>query len=362
MNKSFFTSTILLLLMSANTFAQDLKVTFSQEQHTDKSASIYNVGQIGDNVYVVASDAKGKMSITTFDKLLKIQQEAIVRDKNGAENGILDSELTYDETLTEYDLAINHRNITGVTYHFDNKAGEILCAGFYSDIKTSAARTGDIDGFFYSKINPETQKIIMQEIKAFPPTLVNQLAGKDTDKKVKEGKGISPTFSIRDFFRKEDGSMLISSESNWSVTVCNKYSCSTTYYSYNILLIDIDKDGNVKSFYDIPKRQSSGLRYYLSNAAMQKDNEFAFAFFDNPINMKKAIENVKDVSKMTNPNKAALSFVSLTSKGKIVRNNVTLNKKDKMLAIPRKCIKIGEGQYVIPREGKNKYGLIKVEL
>jgi hypothetical protein len=95
---------------------------------------------------------------------------------------------------------------------------------------------------------------------------------------------------------------------------------------------------------------------------MQKDNEFVFAFYDNAKNMEKTVGNVKDVSVMRNPNKAALSFISLTADGKIVRKNVTLDKKDKMQAIPHNGIKIAEGQYIIPRIGKKKYGLIKMEL
>jgi hypothetical protein len=270
--------------------------------------------------------------------------------------------LSDDSKLINYDLSLKGKNITGVSYYLDNKSPDVLCAGFYSDIKTSTKRTKDIDGFFYVKINSDTKNVVSQDTKAFPATLVNQIAGKDLNKKVKDGKGIPNTFQIQEVFKKTDGSMLVTAENNYSVTVCTRNGgCTTTYYSYNILLIDMDKDGKVKGFYDIPKRQYSHGTYYLYNTAMQRGDNIIFSYLDNPKNFEKEIENIKDVSATGNFLKAAVTFVRFKD-GKVVREKLALDKKTKLIAIPKYSVKIAEGVYIMPLTGKKQFGLIKIEM
>jgi hypothetical protein len=295
--------------------------------------------------------------------LVQIDKERKEKEKGEDDNFYMLNclRLSANSKLVNYDLSLKGRDITGVSYYFDNKSTDVLCAGFYSDIKTTAKRTTDIDGFFYVKINRNTSSIITQETKEFPAALVNQIAGKNLDKKVKAGKGIPNTFNICDIFRNADGSMFMTAENNYSITICNRSGCYTTYYSNNILLIDMDKDGKIKGFYDIPKYQASDNSTFLYSTAMHKGNNIIFSYLDNPKNSEKNIENIKDVSKATNFRKAAVTFVRF-KEGKVVREKLPLNKQTKLIAVPQYSVKIAEGIYIMPLTGKKQFGLIKVEM
>jgi hypothetical protein len=268
--------------------------------------------------------------------------------------------------LVEYNLDMKKKNITDVAIRIDNANNQILATGFYSNIKPGTILTKDIDGFFVMRIDINTKKIVTEKQKDFSAELVNQLAGKQLDKKVKDGKGISAKFEIMGFYRRTDNSMLITAEQRWvdEVTVCGRGGCVTyyTYHDHNILLIDVAANGDIKAFYDIPKKQINRVSaFYHSFLTMQKNNEFIFVFNDNLKNVDKEIVNIKDVKTMSNIKKACLSLLRLSKDGKIARENVTFDKKSKIRVVPRYGIKINEGQYIMPYYIKNDLGILKLE-
>lgn len=274
--------------------------------------------------------------------------------------------LSSDNKLVEYNLEMQKKNITDVAIRIDNENNQILATGFYSNIKTNAIWTRDIDGSFVMRIDIDSKKIVNESQKDFPKELVNQLAGKDLDKKVKNDKGISNKFDIVGFNKRDDNSMLIVAENRWvdAVTTCSNNICITTYiyHNHNILLIDVAPDGQIKSFYDIPKKQiMQNTSFYQSFATMQKNNEFIFVFNDNAKNIDREIVNIKDVKTMNNPKTACLSFMRLSENGKLSRENVTFDKKNKITVAPKFGVKIGEGQYVMPYYKKNEFGVLKLE-
>jgi len=300
--------------------------------------------------------------------LVNVFKERKDRTKGDANDfySVIGVNLASDKALVEYNLDMNRKNITDVAIRIDNENNQILTTGFYSNIKSNAIWTKDIDGSFVMRIDIDSKKIVNESQKDFPKQLVNQLAGKDLDKKVKDDKGISTTFDIVGLYKREDNSMLVTAESNWIErrTVCSNSGC-VTYYIYhnrNILLIDVAPDGQIKSFTDIPKRQvMKNSSFYLSFLTMQKYNDFIFVFNDSPKNIDKEIVNVKDVKPMNNPKKATLSFIRYSANGKLSRENVTFDKKSKIIVAPKFGVKIGEGKYIMPYFQKKQFGILKLE-
>ena len=271
-----------------------------------------------------------------------------------------------DNSLVEYNLEMKKKNITDAGFRIDNENNQLLVTGFYSNIKTNAVWTNDIDGSFIMRIDIDSKKIAKENQKDFPKELVNQLAGRDLDKKVKAGQGISNRFDIVNMLKRDDNSMLVVAENRWidAITTCTNNVCITTYvyHNRNILLIDVDADGKIKSFYDIPKRQvMNNTSFYQSFLTMQKHNEFIFVFNDNPKNIDKKIINIKDVKAMNNPGKACLSFIRLSENGKLSRENVTFDKKSKITVAPKFGVRVSEGQYIMPYYKKNDFGILKLE-
>ena len=292
------------------------------------------------------------------------------KDRNkGAEYdfySVIGVNLSSDKSLVEYNLEMAKKNTTDVAIRIDNENNQILATGFYSNIKNSAMWTKDIDGSFVLRIDIDSKKIVTDSKKDFPKELVNQLIGKDLDKNVKSEQGISNKFDITGLYKRDDNSMLVVAENNWveSYTTCNNGVCVTTYvyHNHNILLIDVAPDGQIKSFTDIPKKQiMKNSNFFQSFLTMQKNNEFIFVFNDSPKNIDREIVNIKDVKVMNNPKKAALSFIRYSADGKLSRQNVTFDKKTKILVAPKFGVKIGEGKYIMPYYQKNDFGVLKLE-
>jgi|GEM_PF-4414743 len=334
-------------------FTPDLKQIATKEVQfpfKDKNAGIWQM-QLSN---------KGDLYFVLYVQLEKKQQQ------KGEDNdffSLISVNLSTDKNVSEYRLTLPQKNMLDAAIKIDNKNSRILASGFYSDIKTSAKRTKDIDGFYYLSLDETTRKVITQETKQFPANLVNQLASKDEDKKVKEGQGISNTFEIVGFYAKPDGSMLIVSEIRYVIITYMRNVAFYDYYRNNLLLISVSGDGKDIAFYDVPKRQRMTNNYsFLSALTMQNGNDFVFAFLDNPKNIEKDIKNAKDASYMFNPKKSVLSLIKLSGKGKISRDDVQLDKSMKAIPIPLMGKKIGEGKYIIPLYKKKNIGMLKFEL
>ncbi|MCL1867412.1 MAG: hypothetical protein FWF72_00455, partial [Paludibacter sp.] len=209
---------------------------------------------------------KGNLFFLFYVKLEKNQQQ------KGEDNdffSLVSVNLSTNKDVVEYRLTLPQKNMLDAAIKIDNKNSRILASGFYSNIKTSAKRTKDIDGFYYLSLDETTREVISQATKQFPANLVNQLNSKDADKEVKEGQGISNTFDIIGFYAKPDGSTLIVSEIRFIVITRMKGATFRDYYFHNLLLISISADGKDIAFYDIPKRQRQKNDIFLSAMTMQ---------------------------------------------------------------------------------------------
>jgi hypothetical protein len=304
--------------------------------------------------------------------LLKVdlERKEKVKGEDDEFYSLLCQTISSNKALREYKLNLPQKDIVSIAFRIDNKTDRVLCSGFYSDIRTNTSHTRDIDGFFYLTADINTQKIVSQSYKQIDSKIVNQLRGKSEDKKVKEGKGIAVSFRVKDYVSRSDGSSVIVAENSWVtvVTTCQQRGgcTTTTYYDRtNIFLIAISSNGEVQAFYDIPKRQSTinDGGYYSSFSLMKKDDRIIFVYNDNPKNVGKVINSIKDVKAMRNPGMACLVAVEIANDGEIIRHGMVYDrKKTKMTAIPLMCNKIANGEYIIPTYKRKQIGLLKFEL
>ncbi len=280
-----------------------------------------------------------------------------------------------DNSLAEYRVQLPKKNIVDISFRVDNDHESVLCAGFYSDIKTSAKRTKDIDGFFYLSVDVNSKKMKSQSYKELDPEIIKQLMGKKKSKKLKEGKGISKTFVIKDFVKRSDGSSVIVAENRWTQVVQNctttQYgttSCTTSYHYHrdNIFSISISPDGDVLSFFDIAKKQASindgGV--YSSYLLYQKGDRVFFLFNDNLKNLDASMKTIRDVKTMGKLKKTGLFAVELLPDGSCKKQLLVKNKDYKMMVRPERGVEIAKGIYVAPitTVKSKKLGFVRFEL
>jgi hypothetical protein len=196
---------------------------------------------------------------------------AIFNDKGKKENDI--------------DLASGNKFIIGGKL-IESATGEMLLAGFYSN----TSKKDDLNGFFINKVDPDKGELKLSSYKEINASMLGQSFEdpNDEDDEIKENKKdkqkakddddadeFPNSFLIRSVdINPGDNSIVITSEvskySYYTYTQSQYNSMSrtwsyTTYYVHrftnqDILVINADKDGNIKWMNDIPKSQLEEVR------------------------------------------------------------------------------------------------------
>ena len=197
------------------------------------------------------------------------------------------------EEVKQHAITVPDRNITYAKIGI-RKEGEVFCTGFYSEKNYKS-----IAGSFFTSLNPQTNGLSPTKTKDFEFDLVTQDYGVvkkalAKGKEKKRGKEAElAKIDIKEMFIREDGSVVFLAEKNYIEYLAgykgNRYS-STNDIAYNyfldILVVNIDVDGEISWHKRIPKRQISindnGL--YSSYVAGLLGSKLLIMFNDHPDN------------------------------------------------------------------------------
>ena len=299
---------------------------------------------------------------------VELNKKDVVESEDNDFYSIIKTHIASNNPVTEYQMKLKGKNMIDVFIKLNNNNNQIVCTGFYSNINTTAKRTKDIDGFSMMTISTKDDSIIKQISKDFPQQLVYQLLSKDPDKELKEDQGIPDKFIFNGIYPKPDGSMMVTSEYFDIYTICTpKTPCRYFYDRFNVLLINIDKNGEIQNFIDLPKEQTIvnnlKLRPTTSYITMQKGNEFVIVYNDHEDNQHRQITRGKDVQEMMDPEEESIvTIVKINEKGEIKKEFFQVDKTLKVTPLPLFGMKIGEGKYAMPLYNKKRSGLIKYEI
>ncbi len=287
-----------------------------------------------------------------------------------------------DQSILENKIDLARKNIEDCAVRLNFDRNELVCAGFYSDLKPSAYTGNDIDGFFYLTIDVNTWKTLVSGVKKIDKKMISELMNK---KKVKEGRGISTSFEILKIITGLDGSSTMIAENRfWYVTTTTTSTSgggtSTTYtYHYHrnsIFIINIGKDGEVTSLMDIPKLQhtvnDNGI--FSSVMIMEKDDRIVLLYNDHPDNLNSAVKTLKQTSVMVNVRKAVMVAVEVFRDGTYTKRKLSDNATTRIAMMPESGFRISGNEYCMPSMlvpagcscacieifKKKKFGLAKV--
>lgn len=275
--------------------------------------------------------------------------------------------------------------------------GQMLLAGFYSN----KASKQDLNGFFINKINPEMGTMALSSFKEINARMLGnnyQDDGEEEDekeskrqsKKAKEEEEedeFPNSFTIESVaINPTDNSIIISSE----VSKYTTYSYSTSSYNpttrtttwrttyvhrfsnQDILVINADKDGNIKWLNALPKSQleqisttsnrslgfsvsydysgyfaqSGGMPFYSSYTSLLHGNNLILLFNDhNTNNVNPAYgDKVKTVYNFRKRSTAYGVAIDLAT-GKMARKSIATNNEETIL-MPRHAYVVGSDFYV----------------
>jgi hypothetical protein len=188
--------------------------------------------------------------------------------------------------------------------------GKLVCAGFYSDEGKFS-----IKGSYFLRIDPETKEIVKKSLKVFDLDFITEYMSErqeeKTQKKADKGKNVEMyEYDLDNLLVRDDGGVVLIAEqyyiriSHHTATTSSGATTTRTVYHYyynDILVINIDPEGNIDWSLKIPKRQYSTNDggYFLSYAFANTPEKLYFAFHDHPKNMLKhsSIDKVYKVSR-----------------------------------------------------------------
>lgn len=299
--------------------------------------------------------------------------------------------------LKDVDLNTGDRFVIGGKL-IESPTGEMLLAGFHSN----SSKKDDLNGFFINKINPENGELKLSAFKEINASMLGSAVEDPTDeddeiKENKKQKSKSKDDDDADDFPNRfiiksvninpaDNSIIITSEvsqySYYSYTTSSYNSMTkswtyTTHYVHrftnrDILVINADKDGNIKWMNDIPKSQleeinttggggsglffsqdygsyfaqSGGMPYYSSYTSLLKDNQLILLFNDHSSNNIIAgygdkVKTIYNFRKRSNAYGIAIDL----STGKMSKKMVAENNNDAIL-MPRHALVVGNDIYM----------------
>ena len=122
---------------------------------------------------------------------------------------------------------------------------------------------------------------------------------------------------------------------------------STTYYAKDILCMNVDVSGEIKSITTIPKRQKMRLPNYLYHSAMEMENGIAFFYNEDEKNLAKDINLHEKLKYVTSMHDCASVVTVLDKDGKLTRSQLFNSQEVKTLMMPSECKSIGNSAMFI---------------
>jgi len=292
-----------------------------------------------------------------------------------------------DDKYEEYLLNLNDKFITDMQFEISN-SGEIICAGFYSELGTSSVK-----GTFYLLIDARTKELKKEFYQEFDPKF---LADFMSEKRAGKGKELLQYDLNQIEIRRDGGVVLIAEQffvkklqdynnnyypygygspgyyyprsySYWRYP--NRYywdpymnDDSEMQYNYNdIIVINIRPNGSIQWAKRIPKRQRSkndGGRYSSYALSIAKGKMF-FVFNDNPKNLHKKSNDSK-IHNYTKGKESVVVMVTLDGKGDIKKEPLFQVRDTKTMTKPKVCEQISRNQMIIYSERNKKANFARV--
>jgi hypothetical protein len=319
----------------------DLEITWKKDisvPYLDQDFYISN--------YIVSPDEKVYM-------LAKIQEGK--REKKGGKPNYKYTILSYgeeDDKPKEFLISLADKFISDISFEID-KENNLVCAGFYSK-KNSA----DIAGTFYLVIDSDDEKVISRSIKDFDEKTLSQFMSSRKARKKRE----LYDYELRRLIPKSDGGSLLVAEQFYVRVVSSTdpktgFTTYTYYYNYNdIIIVDIDKKGEIGWVTRIPKLQvSTNDEGYYSSFALSIDaNDKVYIVYND--NRKNLLKPGKRIKSMSNLRKAMPALVIVDGRtGEYTKKALFDLKEKKVYLKPKLYMKTGPNEMVIYATRMKKY-------
>ena len=259
------------------------------------------------------------------------------------------------EYLQKYPVEIDDRFLTDMKVAV-NQAGDLLCAGFWSDKGTFS-----IKGSYFLRVDRESGDIQRKSFEEFGIDFITQHMTEKQEKKArkKEEKGKAPElyeYDLDDIVIRPDGGAILVGEQYYvqivTTTVSSANGGTTTrttyYYHYNdIIVVRISPEGDILWNQKIPKKQvtTNDGGFYSSYTMAEVGGSLFFLFNDNPRNLFKA-EGDK-TKNMRLWKESLVVLVEVTPDGEVEKEALFSSKEVDIITVPKVCRQVSGKEVIL---------------
>lgn len=166
------------------------------------------------------------------------------------------------------------------------KEGDIICAGFFGNKGSFSTR-----GTFFLRLDRNTKAIVHESYKEFSDNFITEYmtekeakkATKKADKKKEDLELYS--FDMHDLIQREDGGVVLVAEQFRTYTICTtdskgNTSCTTHFIYNDVIVVNVDPDGNIEWASKVPKRQHTTNSQLYSGCAVEVKGDKIYVLFN----------------------------------------------------------------------------------
>lgn len=251
--------------------------------------------------------------------------------------------------------------------------GDILCGGFYGNAGEFAT-----SGTFFLRIDRTTKEIFHSSYKEFDRDFITQYMTEKEEKKAtkkadKKGEDVEMfNYELRDIVRRDDGgAVMIGEQYRFYITTvtstdANGRTTTRTVYNYvynDIIVVNIDPEGNIEWAVKVPKRQHStndGGRY-SSYAMTVKDDKIYLMFNDAGSNL--FIKPGDPIAPFRYGKDMLITLATIDGEGTVHREALLNVEKRDFMTMPKACVQLQDDRLFIFANWKKeqRFGAVTFE-
>ncbi|MCC6838866.1 MAG: hypothetical protein IT230_01770 [Flavobacteriales bacterium] len=265
----------------------------------------------------------------------------------------------------DYPITVQDKFLQDMTLSMADK-GDIICAGLFGNKDSFNAR-----GAYFLRLDRASKQVVHSSFKDFSDDFITMyMTGKQAEKVKKKADRKEeelelPEFELHDIIHREDGGAVLLAEqyifriSTYTTSSPNGGTTTTTVYNYyynDVLVVNIDPQGNIEWATKVPKRQHSandGGRYSSIAVDVKGDNIY-LVFNDSGENLFVKPGDKLEQFSLTGKD-ALVVLATIDGDGNVSREALFAPDRRDVILRPKDCVELSDKTMFIYASRKNDY-------
>jgi hypothetical protein len=280
----------------------------------------------------------------------------------------------------EYPIKPKEKLITDLTFRVDDD-GNLVCSGFYSDYHLD-----NIQGTYFFRLDTKTNEVLNKSFKEFDFSFRSENLSSKQLEKARRSKGSRQKIGLNSYsldkliLRSDGGALLIAeqyfveeyrrsydnsfySPGYYPNSYSNSYSTEYYYHYNDIIVVNIQPNGDIEWAARIPKQQTSvnDDGYYLSYSVSIVKDKIYFIYNDSEDNFDQNERNNQTHEFKGGSKRSLIAVAEISRDGSVVIFPLFKNRDADIITRPKICKQVDKKNMIIYGEKGKTYRFGNVE-